>query len=95
MGACSSLPKPLQQLAVVRIESKGRFQLRGGLVGFSLPGQRRREQQAVIKPLGRLFHGIRGVSGSTILGNGRVALVLDVPALCGEAIRRSTELVSQ
>jgi two-component system, chemotaxis family, sensor kinase CheA len=64
---------------------------RAGLAADELLG----EQQAVIKPLGRLFQGIRGVSGSTILGNGRVALILDVPALCGEAIRRSTELVSQ
>lgn len=53
------------------------------------------EQQAVIKPLGRLFRGIPGVSGSTILGNGRVALILDIPALCGEAIRRKAELVLQ
>jgi two-component system chemotaxis sensor kinase CheA len=64
---------------------------RAGLAADELLG----EQQAVIKPLGRLFQGIRGVSGSTILGNGCVALILDVPALCGEAIRRNTELVSQ
>ena len=64
---------------------------RAGLAADELLG----EQQAVIKPLGRLFQGIRGVSGSTILGNGRVALILDVPALCGEAIRRSAELISQ
>jgi len=64
---------------------------RAGLAADELLG----EQQAVIKPLGRLFQGIRGVSGSTILGNGRVALILDVPALCGEAIQRSTELISQ
>ena len=64
---------------------------RAGLAADELLG----EQQAVIKPLGRLFQGICGVSGSTILGNGRVALILDVPALCGEAIRRSIELVSQ
>jgi two-component system chemotaxis sensor kinase CheA len=64
---------------------------RAGLAADELLG----EQQAVIKPLGRLFQGIRGVSGSTILGNGRVALILDVPALCREAIRRSTESVSQ
>ena len=64
---------------------------RAGLAADELLG----EQQAVIKPLGRLFQGIRGVSGSTILGNGRVALILDVPALCGEAIRRSTEAVLQ
>ena len=64
---------------------------RAGLAADELLG----EQQAVIKPLGRLFQGINGVSGSTILGNGRVALILDVPALCREAIRRSAELVSQ
>jgi two-component system chemotaxis sensor kinase CheA len=64
---------------------------RAGLAADELLG----EQQAVIKPLGRLFQGIPGVSGSTILGNGRVALILDVPALCGEAMRRSAELVSQ
>jgi two-component system chemotaxis sensor kinase CheA len=64
---------------------------RAGLAADELLG----EQQAVIKPLGRLFQGIRGVSGSTILGNGRVALILDVPALCAEAIHRSAELASQ
>lgn len=64
---------------------------RAGLAADELLG----EQQAVIKPLGRLFQGIRGVSGSTILGNGRVALILDVPALCTEAIHRSAELVLQ
>jgi two-component system chemotaxis sensor kinase CheA len=64
---------------------------RAGLAADELLG----EQQAVIKPLGRLFQGIRGVSGSTILGNGRVALILDVPALCREAIQRSADLISQ
>jgi two-component system chemotaxis sensor kinase CheA len=64
---------------------------RAGLAADELLG----EQQAVIKPLGRLFQGIRGVSGSTILGNGRVALILDVSALCREAIQRSGELFSQ
>jgi two-component system chemotaxis sensor kinase CheA len=63
---------------------------RAGLAADELLG----EQQAVIKPLGRLFQGIRGVSGSTILGTGRVALILDVPALCREAIHRGAELVS-
>ncbi len=64
---------------------------RAGLAADELLG----EQQAVIKPLGRLFQGIPGVSGSTILGNGRVALVVDVPALCAEAVRGCAELVSQ
>jgi two-component system chemotaxis sensor kinase CheA len=39
------------------------------------------EGQAVVKPLGRLFRKVPGVSGVTILGDGRVALILDVAAL--------------
>lgn len=37
--------------------------------------------QAVIKPLGKIFHGITGIAGSTILGDGRVGLIIDVPGL--------------
>jgi two-component system chemotaxis sensor kinase CheA len=37
--------------------------------------------QTVIKPLPALFRGVPGVSGSAIFGNGRVALILDIPAL--------------
>jgi len=51
--------------------------LRAGMVVDALYG----ENQIVIKPLGKLFQGLPGVSGSTILGNGRVALILDVPAI--------------
>lgn len=39
------------------------------------------ELQTVIKPLGRLFRNVRGISGFTILGSGDVALILDVPSL--------------
>lgn len=39
------------------------------------------QQQTVIKPLGRLFKSIRGISGSSILGSGEVALILDVSSL--------------
>ena len=52
---------------------------RVGLVVERLLG----EYQTVIKPLGSLFAHLRGIGGSTILGNGRVALILDVPALLG------------
>ncbi|MHB8835666.1 MAG: chemotaxis protein CheA [Candidatus Methylomirabilia bacterium] len=38
-------------------------------------------QQTVIKPLGRLFRGVRGLAGATILGDGTVALILDVVQL--------------
>jgi two-component system, chemotaxis family, sensor kinase CheA len=37
--------------------------------------------QAIVKPLGKLFQGVAGLSGSTILGNGRVGLIVDVPGL--------------
>lgn len=50
---------------------------RAGLVVDALYG----ESQTVIKPLGKLFQGVAGVSGSAIMSDGRVALILDVPAL--------------
>jgi two-component system chemotaxis sensor kinase CheA len=49
-------------------------ELRAGIVVDRLLG----EFQTVIKPLGKLFHGARGIGGSTILGTGEVALILDV-----------------
>jgi two-component system chemotaxis sensor kinase CheA len=51
-----------------------------GLVVDELLG----EFQTVIKPLGKIFSHLRGISGSTILGSGEVALILDVPALVQE-----------
>jgi two-component system chemotaxis sensor kinase CheA len=61
---------------------------RVGLVVDRLLG----EHQTVIKPLGRVFQDIRGLSGSTILGSGDVALILDVPALLQLAVDRLTTL---
>jgi two-component system chemotaxis sensor kinase CheA len=43
------------------------------------------ERQIVLKPAGHLLRNRPGVAGSTILGNGSVALVLDVPALVQSA----------
>ncbi len=48
-----------------------------GCVVESLIGQ----EEVVIKPLGALLHGTRGLSGATITGNGRIALILDFPGL--------------
>lgn len=50
---------------------------KAGLVVDQLLG----EFQTVIKPLGKIFSHVRGISGSTILGNGEVALIIDVPDL--------------
>jgi two-component system chemotaxis sensor kinase CheA len=46
--------------------------------------------QTVIKPLGKLCQGLPGVAGSTILGDGRVALILDVPALLLQALKAAS-----
>jgi two-component system chemotaxis sensor kinase CheA len=54
---------------------------RAGLVVDTLLG----EFQTVIKPLGQLFSKVACISGSTILGSGEVALILDVPALVRQA----------
>jgi two-component system chemotaxis sensor kinase CheA len=43
--------------------------------------------QAVIKPLGRAYRDIKDFSGSTILGDGRVALILDIQYLISERNR--------
>ena len=39
------------------------------------------EHQTVIKSLGQFYRNVDGISGATILGNGTVALILDVPKL--------------
>lgn len=60
---------------------------KAGLVVDRLMG----EFQTVIKPLGKLFRNLRGIAGSTILGTGEVALILDVPALVKVAAQTSHE----
>ncbi|TPW17931.1 MAG: cheA, partial [Halothiobacillaceae bacterium] len=57
-------------------------EMRAGLVVDALLG----EFQTVIKPLGKIFQQVQGISGSTILGSGEVALILDVPSLIGQAV---------
>lgn len=42
------------------------------------------QQEIAIKSLERTFKGIRGFSGATILGNGKIALILDVNSLVEE-----------
>jgi two-component system chemotaxis sensor kinase CheA len=45
------------------------------------------ESQTVIKPLGRALGEVPGLSGSAILGSGRVALILEVDTLLREALK--------
>ncbi len=59
-------------------------QQKAGLVVDDLLG----ESQTVIKPLGKIFDQLHGISGATIMGNGDVALILDIPRLIEHAINQ-------
>ena len=48
-----------------------------GFVVDQLIGQ----EEVVIKPLGALLHGTHGMAGATITGDGKIALILDIPSL--------------
>jgi two-component system chemotaxis sensor kinase CheA len=67
-----------QNIVVVRAAGR-----KMGLVVDTLLG----EAQTVIKPLSKMFAHVQGISGSSIQGNGEVALILDVPALMRHAVR--------
>lgn len=49
------------------------------------------EFQTVIKPLGKIFSHIRGIGGSTILGSGEVALIIDVAGLIEQVQAREPQ----
>lgn len=51
------------------------------------------EFQTVIKPLGKIFSHIRGIGGSTILGSGEVALIIDVAGLIEQVQAREPQPV--
>lgn len=57
---------------------------RVGFVVDQLVGQ----EEVVIKPLGGMLHGTAGMAGATITGDGRIALILDIPGLLKRYARR-------
>jgi two-component system chemotaxis sensor kinase CheA len=61
--------------------------LRAGIVVDRLLGS----MQAVIKPMGKVFREVSGFAGSTILGDGRVGLIIDVPELLDEVTKSNFE----
>ncbi len=69
-------PPEIEQIVTTRVDG-GRI----GLVVDQVIG----EHQTVIKPLGRMYRGVDEVSGATILGDGRVALIIDIPKLISKA----------
>ncbi len=70
-------PPPLEQVVIVEANNK--------IVGFGvdrLIGQ----NQTVIKTLNKIYKDIEGLSGATILGDGTVALILDVVQIVNAAV---------
>ncbi len=69
---------PRENIVVVQYAGQ-----KAGIVVDQLMG----EFQTVIKPLSVIFRHLRGIGGSTILGTGEVALILDVQALVQRTAR--------
>jgi len=76
---------PVKRENVVVVQYAGH---RAGLVVENLMG----EYQTVIRPLGQVFNGLQGIAGFTILGNGLVTLILDVPGLVKRIARNEDRL---
>lgn len=64
----------IEQIVITSVDGR-----RVGFVVDSVIG----EHQTVIKSLGRMYRDVQGVSGATILGDGTVALILDMAMLLG------------
>jgi two-component system chemotaxis sensor kinase CheA len=70
----------IEQIVITRVNDR-----RVGFVVDHVVGG----HQTVIKNLGKFYHRVEGVSGATILGNGSVALILDVPKLAQNCEREA------
>jgi two-component system, chemotaxis family, sensor kinase CheA len=70
----------VEQLVLVQSQSAEVALIADDLIG---------EMQAVIKPLGKVFRKLAGVSSSTIFADGRVGLILDTGELVRRAVRES------
>ncbi|RMZ62768.1 chemotaxis protein CheW, partial [Vibrio anguillarum] len=47
--------------------------------------------RTVIKPLGPIFSRVKGISGSTILGSGDIALILDIASLSQHIMKEESK----
>jgi two-component system chemotaxis sensor kinase CheA len=68
-----------EKIVVVQFGEK-----RAGIVVDELHG----EIQTVVKPMGPIFQALKGIGGSSLLGTGAVALILDIQQLISYAINR-------
>jgi two-component system chemotaxis sensor kinase CheA len=80
-GVSGAITDPSHGLVVLVETARGD---KVGIVVDELIGQ----QQVVIKSLLDNFDPVEGISGATILGNGRVALILDIEQLTDMTARR-------
>jgi len=71
-GGYGEEPSESAHVVIVSVGTK-----RVGFIVDQLVGQ----EEVVIKPLGGLLHGTAGMAGATITGDGRIALILDIPSL--------------
>ena len=71
-GSGSAQEETVKHVVVVHVGSQ-----KVGFVVEQLVGQ----EEVVIKPLGAFLQGLAGFAGATITGDGRIALILDVPSL--------------
>ncbi len=71
-GAQSTEPAESAHVVIVTVGTQ-----RVGFVVDQLIGQ----EEVVIKPLGKMLQGTPGMAGATITGDGRIALILDVPSM--------------
>jgi two-component system chemotaxis sensor kinase CheA len=78
-GSHSNINRKGKRENIVVVQYAGQ---KAGLVVDELLG----EHQTVIKPLGKIFQNLKGISGATILGSGEVAMIIDVPALFGRVV---------
>ena len=78
-------PPAIEKIVLVRHEDN-----RVGLVVDRVLGT----HQTVLQSLGHFFRGIKVVSGATIMGDGRVALIFDIPAIVGFANREAATHLS-
>ncbi len=67
--AMADTREPIERIVVVGVDGT-----RVGLVVDRVVGS----HQTVIQPLGRFYRGVELFSGTTIMGDGRVAMILDL-----------------
>ncbi|HYA86858.1 MAG TPA: chemotaxis protein CheA [Nitrospirota bacterium] len=73
----------IEQIVIVSLEG----QRAGFVVDLVIGGH-----QTVIKSLGSVYKNIEGISGATILGDGTVALILDIPRLIQQTEQEETNM---